>query len=84
MPFAEYVPAALVLPAVQHATSTWCSATSWPATGPATCASAGARVGDVICFEVAYDGLVDDVVDGGAEMIVVQTNNATFGRSDET
>ncbi|WP_138757808.1 apolipoprotein N-acyltransferase [Modestobacter altitudinis] len=44
----------------------------------------GAAVGDVICFEVAYDGLVSDVVDGGAGMIVVQTNNATFGFTDES
>ena len=44
----------------------------------------GARVGDVICFEVVYDGLVQDVVDGGAGMLVVQTNNATFGRTDES
>ena len=44
----------------------------------------GTTVGDVICFEVAYDGLVRDVVDGGATMIVVQTNNATFGFSDES
>ena len=44
--------------------------------GPAT-------VGDVICFEVAYDGLIHDVAER-SEMIVVQTNNATFGRSDET
>ena len=36
------------------------------------------RVGDVICFEVAYDGLLRDVVDGGAELLVVQTNNATY------
>ncbi len=42
------------------------------------------RVGDVICFEVAYDGLVRDVVDKGAQLIVVQTNNASFGRSGET
>ncbi|MDQ1602214.1 MAG: apolipoprotein N-acyltransferase [Actinomycetota bacterium] len=35
-------------------------------------------VGDVICFEVAYDGLVRDVVDGGATVLVVQTNNATY------
>jgi len=44
----------------------------------------GVSVGDVICFEVAYDGLVGDVVDAGAEVIVVQTNNATFGYTDET
>lgn len=42
------------------------------------------RVGDVICFEVAYDNLVRDVVTGGGQLIVVQTNNATFGRSAET
>ena len=41
-------------------------------------------VGDVICFEVAYDDLVRDVVTGGGRLIVVQTNNATFGRSGET
>ncbi|HLL07730.1 MAG TPA: apolipoprotein N-acyltransferase [Nocardioidaceae bacterium] len=39
---------------------------------------AGVRVGDVICFEVAYDGLVRDVVTAGAELVVVQTNNATY------
>ena len=37
-----------------------------------------ARVGDVICFEIAYDGLVRDVVRGGAQVLVVQTNNATY------
>ena len=42
------------------------------------------RIGDVICFEVAYDGLVRDVVSHGAQLIVVQTNNASFGRSGET
>jgi apolipoprotein N-acyltransferase len=35
-------------------------------------------VGVVICFEVAYDGLVRDVVGGGGELLVVQTNNATY------
>jgi apolipoprotein N-acyltransferase len=44
----------------------------------------GVRVGDLICFEVVYDGLVNDVVDGGAGMLVVQTNNATFGFTDES
>jgi len=43
-----------------------------------------ARLGDVICFEVAYDGLVRDAVRRGGRLLVVQTNNATFGRSGET
>jgi apolipoprotein N-acyltransferase len=45
--------------------------------GPAT-------VGDVICFEVAYDDLVRDTVTGGAQLIAVQTNNATFNNAEAT
>lgn len=41
------------------------------------------RAGVGICFEVAYDGLIRDTVKGGANLIVIQTNNATFGYSDE-
>ena len=37
--------------------------------------------GDVICFEVAYDSLVRSSVHAGAQLIVVQTNNATFGHT---
>ena len=44
----------------------------------------GARIGDLICFEVVYDGLVRDAVRAGAGMVVVQTNNATFGYSAES
>ena len=43
-----------------------------------------ARLGDVICFEVAYDPLVRETVAGGAQLLVVQTNNASFGYSEET
>jgi len=42
------------------------------------------QVGDVICFEVGYDGLVRDAVQSGATMLAVQTNNATFGYTDES
>ena len=41
-------------------------------------------IGDVICFEIAYDALVRSSVQAGARLIVVQTNNATFGHSAET
>ncbi|GAA1523297.1 apolipoprotein N-acyltransferase [Actinomadura kijaniata] len=36
-------------------------------------------VGDVICFEVAYDKEVRDVA--GGNILVVQTNNATWGKT---
>ena len=41
-------------------------------------------IGDVICFEVAYDDLVRSSVAAGAQLLVVQTNNATFGHTAET
>ena len=33
---------------------------------------------------MAYDGLVRSSVEAGAQLLVVQTNNATFGRTPET
>ncbi|MBE7188305.1 MAG: apolipoprotein N-acyltransferase [Jatrophihabitans endophyticus] len=45
---------------------------------------AAVPLGDVICFEVAYDSLVHSSVAAGAQLLVVQTNNATFGRTPET
>ena len=49
-----------------------------PGHGSSVIAAGPARVGDVICFEIAYDGLVRDSVADGAQLLVVQTNNATF------
>ena len=43
-----------------------------------------ARIGDVICFEIAYDGLVRKTVNAGGQVIVVQTNNATYARTPES
>ncbi|WP_059008397.1 apolipoprotein N-acyltransferase [Streptomyces specialis] len=42
-----------------------------------------ARLGDVICFEVAYDGIMRDTVNDGARALIVQTNNATYGRTGQ-
>jgi apolipoprotein N-acyltransferase len=82
VPFAEYVPfrsvARLVSDKVDLVRRDFAAGdrTGVLRVGPAT-------VGDVICFEVAYDGLVRDTVRGGAGLLVVQTNNATFGLSAE-
>ncbi len=40
--------------------------------------------GTIICFEVAYDGLMRDTANAGANVLLVQTNNATFGFTDES
>lgn len=49
-----------------------------PGTEPGLLEMAGVTVGDLICFEVAYDGLVRALVEGAADVVVVQTNNATY------
>jgi apolipoprotein N-acyltransferase len=43
----------------------------------------GVAVGNVICFEVAYSEVVRAVVSGGARVVTVQTNNATYGGTSQ-
>jgi apolipoprotein N-acyltransferase len=54
-----------------------------PGTRPGLLDVGGVRIGDAICFEVAYDGIVRDVVGGDPQVLVVQTNNATYGRTGQ-
>jgi apolipoprotein N-acyltransferase len=45
------------------------------------------RLGDVICYEVGFDGLVTSEVAAGANLLTVQTNDADFeldGQTGET
>lgn len=44
----------------------------------------GKDIGVLICFEIAIDEIGRELVADGAEIILSQTNNADFGRSDET
>jgi apolipoprotein N-acyltransferase len=44
---------------------------------------AGMQVGDVICFEVAYANHIYDTINSGAQIITVQTNNATYGNTTQ-
>jgi apolipoprotein N-acyltransferase len=82
VPFAEYIPfrsvARLVSKDVDLVERDFV-----PGDRPGNLTVGPARIGDVICFEVAYDNLIDDAAHD-SEMLVVQTNNATFGRSNET
>ena len=42
------------------------------------------RLGDVICYEVAFDGLVGSEVAAGANLLSVQSNDATYERDGQT
>lgn len=43
----------------------------------------GAKVGSLICFEVAFDYLSHDLVKQGAQAIMIQTNSSDFGKSEQ-
>jgi apolipoprotein N-acyltransferase len=83
VPFAEYIPLRSI--------SEWVSSDAKLVTqdmvagkGNGLLTGGAFPIGDVICFEVAYDSLVRSSVSAGAQLLVVQTNNATFGHTAET
>jgi apolipoprotein N-acyltransferase len=54
-----------------------------PGTEPGVIDIGGTRIGDVICFEVAFDDLVRQTVRDGGKLLIVQTNNATYGHTGQ-
>lgn len=45
---------------------------------------ANVTAGVAICFDIIFDDLAVDMIDQGAEIVLAQTNNADFGRTDES
>jgi apolipoprotein N-acyltransferase len=84
VPFAEYLPGRSVLQKIVHRFAVDMPNDFVKGKAPGALTVNGVRIGDVICFEVAYDGLVRSAVDNGAQLLVVQTNNASFGRKGES
>jgi apolipoprotein N-acyltransferase len=82
VPFGEYVPFRDQLSAVISRLER-VPRDFYPGEEPGVLDVGPARLGDVICFEVAYDGIVRDTVNAGARALVVQTNNATYGRTGQ-
>nr|WP_206320045.1 apolipoprotein N-acyltransferase [Streptomyces zingiberis] len=82
VPFGEYVPfrdqLSKVITRLQRVPRDF-----WPGEGSGVLQVGPARLGDVICFEVAYDEIVRDTVNEGARALVIQTNNATYGRTGQ-
>lgn len=54
-----------------------------PGDGPGVFNVAGMKIGDVICFEVAYANHINDTINAGAQVLAVQTNNATYGNTTQ-
>lgn len=89
VPFGEYIPYRVALRAVAPVVDrvrTDMAAGSAPALVGIDIARLGRSVPIVtaICFEVAYDDLIREGVRLGGELIVIPTNNASFGRTQES
>lgn len=77
VPFGEYVPGRRFigwLPPLRQIPTDLL-----PGTDPGVISIAGARIGPVICFENTFPHLARDQVVAGAEILVVSTNNSSFG-----
>jgi apolipoprotein N-acyltransferase len=83
VPFGEYMPLRSIAEAVSSAAKL-VTQDMVAGSGNGLLRGGPVPVGDVICFEVAYDDLVRSSVAAGAQLLVVQTNNATFGHTSET
>lgn len=77
VPFGEYIPfRALVAPLVGRLDRV--PRDMRPGDVPGVLRVGDVVLGDVICFEVAYDDIVREAITDGGRVLVVQTNNATF------
>ncbi|MFF7661213.1 apolipoprotein N-acyltransferase [Streptomyces canus] len=81
VPFGEYIPARDLLGGLGSLQLIPRDFTPGTSTKPLV--AGRVRMGDVICYEIAYDGRVRDSVRAGANLLVVQTNNATYERAFE-
>ena len=80
VPFAEYMPLRSIARLVTDKVDLVRNMLS--GTRPGVLRTGPLTLGDVICFEVAYDGIVRDTVTGGGQVLAVQTNNATFNAAE--
>jgi apolipoprotein N-acyltransferase len=88
-PFGEYIPMRSVLrlfsDQVDRVTTDMIAGVNPPVVAvPSRLGQGDYRMGTIICFEVAYDELVRDAVLEGAQVLVVPTNNASFGFTAES
>jgi len=88
VPFAEYIPSRafyrMFSAEVDRVGRDFVSGTSVGVFDVTGTSGQQIRAGVAICFEVAYDDIMRDAVEAGANVLLVQTNNATFGYTAES
>lgn len=86
VPFGEYIPLrSLLLPVVPMLELVGAQSVAGTTDGVMRVPLDGRElaVGTLICFEVAYDSTVAQTLRGGTELLVVQSNQATYGGTVE-
>jgi apolipoprotein N-acyltransferase len=84
VPFAEYMPNREFFRALQPDLVDLVSRDYQFGTRPNVVEVAGIPAGVAICFDISDDQQAFDMIAGGAQIILAQTNNADFGRTDES
>lgn len=79
VPFGEYIPFRDVLTRYIDLIERLRPRDVVPGTEPGSLTVGGIPIADAICFDIAYDRTVREAVNGGSKLLVVQTNNATYG-----
>ena len=83
VPFGEYIPLPRVLREPVFGRLAWSPATCSSGTRAEPLDIGGIAVADAICFDIAYDDGLYAQLRNGAQLLVVQTSNATFIHTDQ-
>lgn len=78
VPFGEYVPFRAALGGLSSRLDREIPRDMMPGDTPGIMNVGGMTLGDMICWDVAQDEIVRQTVESGAEVLVVQTSNASF------
>ncbi|WP_232531832.1 apolipoprotein N-acyltransferase [Microbacterium halophytorum] len=84
VPFGEYVPNREIFERIVPSLIGMLQREYTPGTDAPLFEVAGARIGLAICFDVISDSLVREGATDGAQVYMLQTNNADFRDSDES